>query len=300
MAGGVITAAVISSGVSVVGGIIGGNQAANAAAAQADKQNEAAIRQYGYDTKKWELDKEMIKQNRNHAMEEIRIKARNENRVAAYRAATNKAQYDYQLKIRNREQASNVAQFERSEAIYQEQLGLNERSELIARDNEYRQLEEIHTEQAFDKNAAFLDSLVAEGKLRARGVTGRSAMKGYQVTAADFGRQMSQLNEAFSSAGRNTRAVLQEIANDRASADLAANAQRMLDPGVLPKPLQPILTPRTEWVMPRALGEFDFGPKPVIGAMADPSAAAGRVWGSTISSIAGSLGNAWSSTDWDG
>ncbi len=285
------TTAIVGGGISLVGGIIGGNKAANAAAAQAERQNEATIRQYGYDVKKWELDKEMIKQNRNHAMEEIRVKALNENRVADYRDATNKAQYDYQLKIRNREQASNVAQFKRSEAIYQEQLGLNERSELIARDNEYRQLEEIHTEQAFDKNAAFLDSLVAEGKLRARGVTGRSAMKGYQVTAADFGRQMAQLNEAFSSAGRNTRAVLEEIANDRASADLAANAQRMLDPGVLPKPLQPILTPRTEWVMPRALGEFDFGPKPVIGAMADPSAAAGRVWGSTISSIAGSLGN---------
>ena len=289
------TATLIGTGVSVVGGIIGGNRAANAAAAQAERQNEATIRQYGYDTKKWELDKEMIKQNRNHAMEEIRVKALNENRVADYRDASNKAQYDYQLKIRNREQASNVAQFERSEAIYQEQLGLNERSELIARDNEYRQLEEIHTEQAFDKNAAFLDSLVAEGKLRARGVTGRSAMKGYQVTAADFGRQVAQLNEAFSSAGRNTAAVLQEIANDRASADLAANAQRMLDPGVLPKPLQPILTPRTEWVMPRALGEFDFGPKPVIGAMADPSAAAGRVWGSTISSIAGSIGQGFHS-----
>ena len=286
------TATLIGTGVSVVGGIIGGNRAANAAAAQAERQNEAAIRQYGYDVKKWELDKEMIKQNRNHAMEEIRVKALNENRVADYRDASNKAQYDYQLKIRNREQASNVAQFERSEAIYQEQLGLNERSELIARDNEYRQLEEIHTEQAFDKNAAFLDSLVAEGKLRARGVTGRSAMKGYQVTAADFGRQVAQLNEAFSSAGRNTAAVLQEIANDRASADLAANAQRMLDPGVLPQPLKPILTPRTQWVMPRALGEFDFGPKPVLGAMADPSAAAGRVWGSTISSIASGVGSA--------
>ena len=289
------TATLIGTGVSVVGGIIGGNRAANAAAAQAERQNEAAIRQYGYDVKKWELDKEMIKQNRNHAMEEIRVKALNENRVADFRDASNKAQYEYQLKIRNREQASNVAQYERSESIYQEQLDLNERSELIARDNEYRQLEEIHTEQAFDKNAAFLDSLVAEGKLRARGVTGRSAMKGYQVTAADFGRQVAQLNEAFSSAGRNTAAVLQEIANDRASADLAANAQRMLDPGVLPQPLKPILTPRTQWVMPRALGEFDFGPKPVLGAMADPSAAAGRVWGSTISSIAGSIGQGFHS-----
>ena len=284
------TAMLIGTGVNVVGGIIGGNRAANAAAAQADRQNEATIRQYGYDMDKWELDKEMIKQNRLHAMEEIRIKAANDGRVADYQDATNKAQYEYQLKIRDRQQASNEAQFQRSELIFSDQLSLNERSQRIAEDNEYRALEEIHTEQAFDQQEAYLDSLIAEGKLRARGVTGRSAMKGYQVTAADFGRQMSQLNEAFSSAGRNTKAVLQEIANDRASADLAAHAQRMLDPGVLPDPLKPLDTPRTEWLMPRALGEFDFGPKPVLGAMADPSAAAGRVWGSTISSIAGAIG----------
>ena len=65
----------------------------------------------------------------------------------------------------------------------------------------------------------------------------------------------------------------------------------MLDPGVLPMPLEPIKTPRTEFIYPRALQEFDFGPQPVLGAMQSPSAAAGRVWGSTISSIAGGLGS---------
>ena len=284
------TAIVVGGALSAVGSLWGGSKAASAAAAQADMQNQAMIRKYGYDIQKWDLDKEMIKANRLHAIEEIRTKARNEGRLADYQDASNKQQYEYQLQIRNREQASNEAQFQRSEQLYSDQISLNERSQKIAEDNEFRQLEEIHTEQAFEKEEAYIDSLITEGKLRARGVTGRSAQKGYQVTAADFGRQMSQLNEAFSSAGRNTRAVLQEIANDKASADLAAHAQRMLDPGVLPDPLKPLLTPRAEFVMPRALGEFDFGPEPVLGAMASPSAAAKRVWGSTISSIAGSLG----------
>jgi len=65
----------------------------------------------------------------------------------------------------------------------------------------------------------------------------------------------------------------------------------MLDPGVLPMPLQPLATPRAEFIYPRALGEFDFGPEPVLGAIASPGAAASRVWGSTISSVAGSLGS---------
>ena len=56
-------------------------------------------------------------------------------------------------------------------------------------------------------------------------------------------------------------------------------------------PLQPLATPRAECVLPRALNEFDFGPEPVLGAMAPPSAAANRVWGSTISGIAGTIGS---------
>ena len=290
------TAALVGAGVNVIGGLFGGSRAASAAAAQAEMQNQAAIRKYSYDIQKWDLDKEMIKANRLHAMEEIRIKARNEGNLADYRDATNKQQYEYQLKIRNAQQASNEAQFQRSDQIYNEQLSLNDRSAQTANENEYRQLEEIHTEMAFDKQEAYIESLLSEGKLRARGVTGRSAMKGYQSTAADAGRQMAMLNESFSAAGRNTRAVLQEIATDRASADLAAYAQKMLDPGVLPDPLKPLATPRAEFIMPRALGEFDFGPEPVLGAMASPSAAAGRVWGNTITSIAGSVGNALSAS----
>ena len=281
----------VGAGVSVLGGLWGGSKAASAAAAQAEMQNQAAMRKYGYDIQKWDMDKQMIKANRLHAFEEIRTKARNEGRIADYQDASNKQQYEYQLQIRDREQASNEAQFQRSEQLYYDQLSLNERSQIIAEDNEFRQLEEIHTEQAFDKEAAYIDTLQKQGKLRALGIRGRSAQKGYRSTAADAGRQMAMLNESFSAAGRNTKAVLKEIATDRASADLAAYAQKMLDPGVLPEPLKPLATPRAEFVMPRALGEFDFGPAPVLGAMASPSAAAAQVWGSTISGIAGSVGS---------
>ena len=43
--------------------------------------------------------------------------------------------------------------------------------------------------------------------------------------------------------------------------------------------------------MPRALGQYDFGPAPVMGGWTDPSAAAGRVWGQTIASIGGQVGS---------
>ena len=64
----------IGTGVNVVGSLFGGSKAANAAAQQAEMQNQAAIRKYGYDIQKWDLDKQMIQANRRHAMEEIKTK----------------------------------------------------------------------------------------------------------------------------------------------------------------------------------------------------------------------------------
>ena len=285
-----IAGAIVGGAISVAGSLIGGSRAASAAAEQAEKQNEATIRRFEYDTAKYDMDRQQIRANRSFAVNEILAKQRNEGRVADFRDTQAAQQYDYNLAIRNSQQASNDAQYERSEDIYGTQMDLNARSAQTAYENEARSLEEIHTERAFNLQTAQLDALVQEGKLRARGVTGRTAMKGYQATAADYGRQVAQLDESFASAGRNTRAVMQEIATDKASADLAAYAQRMLDPGDLPMPLQPLATPRAEFVLPRALNEFDFGPEPVLGAMASPSAAANRVWGSTISGIAGSIG----------
>ena len=100
------------------------------------------------------------------------------------------------------------------------------------------------------------------------------------------------LNATDSSIGRNTRGVLEEIIRDRSSADLVAYASKMLDPGVLPKPLKARPIPIPELTLPRALQSYDFGPQPVMGAMASPSAAANAVWGNTITSIAGSIGGA--------
>ena len=281
-------------GASVGGQIHGGQQAASAARQQAELSNDATERRYVYDMEKWELDKETIIANRDFAIEEIATKARNEGRIADYTDAMNAQRYQRDLQIRDREQASNEAQYQRSEEVYTKQLGLNAVSYQTGYESERRALEEIYTEQAFDRQEAFLESLLKEGQLRARGMSGRTAAKGGQVNAADFGRQIAQLNEGFASAGRNARAVFEELATDKASAELSAYASRMLDPGFLPYPQEALPTPRAEFLYPRELEDFDFGPQPVRGAMASPNAAAQRVWGSTISGIAGSVGTAFS------
>ena len=285
----------LAIGASVVGSVVGGQKQAKAAREEADNRNEATERQYEYDTELWEMTKERIIDDRNYAAEEIATKAQNERTLAEYKDATNLADYGYRLQIRNREQQSLENQYLRSSNIYGMQSTLNSDTAKAARENELRKLQEIHTESAFQLQERRVEQMQTEGKLRARGATGRTAGKLVQSSVADLGRQMAMLNESMEAAGRNTKAVLKNIQLDKTSADLTAYANRMLDPGVLPEVVAPFRTPLAEYLDPRELTDADFGPKPVKGAYHSPSAASNRVWGSTITGIAGTIGNLGSS-----
>ena len=280
----------IGTAVNVGMGIWGGNKAANAAAEQAEAQNRATQARYQYDLNMWDMKKSQLQANRQEAVDQLMTSARNEGKIKAYKDAANQDQYDRALLIRNMQQAGNEAAYKRSSDIYNHTTDLNQLSAKAAMDSNIIKQEESYDEQAFDRNEAYIEMLQNEGKLRARGATGRSAAKGVQTTMADYGRQMEMLTATLDSGGRNTRAVLEEIIRDKTSADLSAYAARMLDPGVLPMPIKNRPIPVAEFTLPRALQEYDFGPQPVMGAMASPGAAADRVWGSTITSIGSSIG----------
>ena len=282
--------AAIGAAVSIGGAIIGGRKADKAARDAADRSNEATDRQYEYDLELYKLNQEKIEADREQAVDNILIQAENENRRADFQDASNLRNYQYQLQIRNREQESLDQQYLKSDTLYDSQITLNRLSEKTAQDNEYRKLEDIEAEAAFDAQEANIKQLIEEGKFRARGIRGRSADKATQVTYADLGRVLTQINESTDNAGRMARAVLEEVSQDRISADLAAFAQKMLPPGTLPEPLTPLQTPRSNFQLPREIVEGDFGPEPIRGAYASPSAAANKVWGSIIPSIASTVG----------
>ena len=237
------------------------------------------------------MDAHRLVANRDHTITTIEAAARNENRLAQWKDASNAQKYLYDLQIRNQQQKSNEKQYERSLKLYNTQMSLNAVAAQAAQDDELRKLDEIQDEASFSRQEAGLEALRAEGKFRAKGIEGRSAAKVQQDIKADYGRQMAMLNASVDSAGLETRSVLKEIARDKASADLSAYANKMLDPGVLPMPLVPFKTPKTEFVLPRELGEYDFGPEPVLGAYTSPNAAANQVWGQVLPSIASSAAN---------
>ncbi len=278
-----------STAVNVGMSLWGGSKAANAAAAQAEAQNKAMMARYQYDMDMWDMKKKQLQAQRMEAVDGILTKARNDGVARAYTDAMNEEQYQRALLIRDQEQEANEAQFTRSEEIYDSTTDLNSRSAKAAMDSELIKLEESQDSRAFSANDAYIEMLQAEGSLRAKGASGRSASKNIQATLADYGRQMELLNATDSSSDRNVRGVLDEIIRDKTSADLTAYAQKMLDPGVLPDPIKIPKLPVPEIELPRVLQSYDFGPQPVMGAMASPGAAADAVWGQTITNIGGSI-----------
>ena len=278
-----------------IGALWGGSKSASAAADQAEQQAKATHARWQYDLDAWDMKKKQLQAQRGEAVDRIMAEARNEGKVRAYKDAAAQDQYDYALKIRNAQQTSNEMAFKRSDDIFQDQVTLNNMAAKSAMDSEIVKLEESKTEARFDRNEAYLEMLQAEGALRARSASGRSAVKGMQATMADYGRQMEMLNASLDSNERNAYSALQEIIRDKSSADLTAFASKMLDPGVLPEPIKQRPIPVAEYTLPRVLVESDFGPQPVRGFMASPGTAADMVWGQTISSIAGSIGSSLTS-----
>lgn len=288
--------AVVGGTIGAVGGIIGGSKSAAAARQQAEAQNRATMARYQYDLNMWDMKKQQLQASRSEQVDRIMMEARNEGKLRAYKDVAAQEQYDYSLKIRNDQQTSNEIAFKRSDDIYNDTMDLNSVAAKASMDSEIIKLEEIGNQADFDRQESYIESLQNEGRLRARGASGRSASKSVQATMADYGRQMAMLDETIDSAGRNTRAVLEDIIRDKTSADLTAFASKMLDPGVLPMPLKQRPIPVAEFELPRLLEDYDFGPQPVKGAMASPGAAASMAWGSAISGIAGSIGGAVAST----
>jgi len=268
-------------------GIYGANKQANAAKSAQQERNNATEAQYQYNKEKWEMDKQKMLADREFKVKEIEERARQEGQLAGFKDASAARQYNYQLQIRNKQQDTNERMYAKSNAIFQSQLGLNALQERSARMDERQQLEEIKAEKRYEKNTAYLDGIIAEGEIRARGQMGRSVQKARSVQTLKAATALTLLDLSLQNATAASESAIRNIKQDRTVADLNAYATKMLDPGVLPMPVQPLPTPMSTFMYPRVYEDYDFGPEPIRGAMISPSSASAQVWGSSISSLAG-------------
>ena len=268
-------------------GIYGANKQANAAKSAQQERNNATEAQYQYNKERWEMDKQKMLADREFKVKEIEERARQEGQLAGFKDASAARQYNYQLQIRNKQQDTNERMYAKSNAVFQSQLGLNALQERSARMDERQQLQEIQAEKRYEKNTAYLDGIIAEGEIRARGQMGRSVQKARSVQTLKTATALTLLDLSLQNATTASESAIRNIKQDRTVADLNAYATKMLDPGILPMPVEPLPTPQATFMYPRVYEDYDFGPEPVPGAMISPSSASAAVWGSSISSLAG-------------
>ena len=181
--------------------------------------------------------------------------------------------------------------YAKSNKIFTDQLGLNALQERNARQEERQQLAEIQAEKRYEQNTAYIDGILAEGEIRARGQTGRSVQKARSVSTLKTATALTLLNQSLDNATAASQNAIRNIRTDRTVADLNAYAAKMLDPGELPMPLEPLATPQATFMYPRVYQDYDFGPEPIPGAQISPSSAAAQVWGSSLVSLAGTASN---------
>ena len=276
--------------VSVGLGLFGAKKSADSAKSAAEAQNKAIEATYKYDVQKWNMDKKAAKEKHAFYIKQLKTSAANEQALAKYKDKTNLQNYNYLVKQIDLQQELNDKAYKKSNDVYKSQLKINALEEDIALNNQLRALDEIRTENRYEQQDVYLQALEARGQVLALGQTGNTADKRVNAKTMEKGTRLTLLELSLANATVASQSAMVGIRNARSVSDLNALAAKMLDPGTLPKPPKPIATPTAKYVFPKALQAYHLGPKPIKGAKASPSAAAGAAWGAGISNIAGFAG----------
>ena len=240
--------AAASFGLSLVSGL-----SARSSAKKARNAEEAFLqKKYAeYDLPMWNMNKDKLIAQRDEIIRSIELQQRNEQARADFQDANNLRNYQHSLKIRDLK--------------YKNDLKLKQRSDFftnkaIESGIAQQQREEFQTRQqyAFENEENIVASIVAKGEAAVKSQSGRSAVKAMQSMIADEGRQMAIMTENMVNARIDGRMRLNDFL-------IQQEAGRMLQPSKGIKPLKPLKTPVSEYQLPRALEEFDFGPQPIPG-----------------------------------
>ena len=226
---------------------------AGRSAKKAKNKEEAFLQQKyeEYDLPGWEFGKQRLIANRDEQIRSIQLAARNELKLAEFKDKNNLRNYHQRLKIANYEHQAKMGQFRKSESLYHRAVG-------EARDQKRIQDEENRAKFAYQNEDRILESIRLKSEMMAKGQTGMSSVESMQSQIAESGSELAILSRNMMSADRESRMQLRTFMTQ-------ADAQRMLRPTKAPDPLKPLKTPISERILPRALQEFDFGPKPIKG-----------------------------------
>ena len=251
----------VAAGVGILSGAIGASQAS-----ESNRQSTKAVnRQYKYDQQAYSMNVDKMKADYDFLVEKILSEERNFDTQRAFADQSKIDTYNRELQIAQIERQTNARAYAKSEQIYGTTLGLNAVEREYSRDAAYRQRREIQQAAAFDNQQAIIESLQAQGTALARGQAGRSAGKIQQAERMKFGMDQAVLAASLLSADENLQSTIRDIELAYDTANMQADANRMLPPPPVLDPVVPMATPDMEFLLPRELQDFDFGPEPIKG-----------------------------------
>ena len=244
-----------------------------------DAENDFLTKKYNeYDYPFWKMQREKLIAERDEMIRGIELTQRNEKALAEFKDKNNLRNWRQQLKIQESQHRDQLRLFQKSNFFADQAIRSAHEQAAIER-------QETRQQFAFQNEANIIESIQKKGELAVTSQSGKSAVKAAQSQLADEGRQLAILTENIVSSDRSSRMRLREFT-------LRTDAGRMLRPSDPIKPLKPLETPLAEYELPRALEDFDFGPKPIKGVSAIQVPSFGSVIAGAVTSAASSYATA--------
>ena len=282
----------IGTAVGIGSSIFGASQASSSA----DKANKRAKKQvedqYEYDKERYSMAKDKLNADRDFAIEQIQTNIRNDERLASLKDQQSLDNFGFSLKIREQQMRNYTNQYSKSSTLYDQQLSYNDFAATNASNAEQLKMNDAVSQAAFQNEDLFLQGLQETGTMMARGQAGKNVRKGKQSLNAQLGRNQNIVMANLLSSNSTMRNALARVATQRTGGDIQAFANLMIPQDAPPEVLEPYAAILPEYTLPRALQDFDYGPKPIKGVAAQVSTSA--PWLNALGSVSSNLVSAFS------
>lgn len=230
--------AIISAGVAIAGGIMGSRSAAkqNKKAKEAEKEQRKAAKEVAratnrYNARAFEAEKQNYFNNK------------------AFQYETAIKNWKYNQAIKDYEYNAVVQRYAKSVENTENQLIFNNIAAIDAYEAEQASLNEIITEDAFNRQGDLVDRLQQEGQA-ALGQAGVSRNKAIQSRLAGIGRNAAIADASLASSVEQSQRNMRSIAMQKFGADMQAKASMMIRPQPLPDIPRPEMGPDMIFVEP--------------------------------------------------
>lgn len=229
---------VISAGLGIFGAISGSSQASqqNAAARRAEAEQKAAAKEAADATNKYNA-------------EAFAAEKQNYFNNKAFQYDTALKNWKYNQSIKDYEYNAVVQRYAKSVENTENQLIFNNIAAIDAYEAEQASLNEILTEDAFNRQGDLVDRLQQEGQA-ALGQAGVSRNKAIQSRLAGIGRNAAIADASLASSVEQSQRNMRNIAMQKFGADMQAKASMMIRPEALPDIPRPEMGPDAIFVEP--------------------------------------------------